>query len=102
MQTKQSRGKEAREVVGVGRPRKRVDLSKEFDEFKQRIQEFENKNEEIISRIRDAYTVKKKAVQEYPHVPVYPSAPQFPPHAYHHNDAESEASSCDYSQDVVF
>lgn len=31
MQTKQSRGKEAREVVGVGRPRKRVDLSKEFD-----------------------------------------------------------------------
>lgn len=35
-------------------------------------------------------------------MPVYPSAPQFPPHGYHHNDAESEASSCDYSQDVVF
>jgi hypothetical protein len=39
------------EGVNINRAKK-ADLAKEFDEFKQRIQEFEEKNEEIISRIR--------------------------------------------------
>lgn len=43
-QGKQPKQKEPREIVGIGRNKKRVDLSKEFEEFKQRIQEFENKN----------------------------------------------------------
>lgn len=109
-QSKQGKVKESREVVGIGRNKKRVDLSKEFEEFKQRIQEFENKNEEIISRIRDAYTVKKKATQQ----PEYPAPyPNYYPHpnpnvnpAQHHyyqnNDVQSVTSSCDYSKDVVF
>jgi hypothetical protein len=39
-QLKQGKGKEVKEVIGIGRTKKRPDLSKEFEEFKQRIQEF--------------------------------------------------------------
>lgn len=59
--------------------KKKVDLSKEFDEFKQRIQEFEDKNEEIINRIRDAYSHRKRAQQPTIY---YEATPEVPPLRY--------------------
>ena len=43
---------------------KKLDLTKQFQEFKHRIQEFEKKNDEIIGKIREAYNFKKRTLQK--------------------------------------
>jgi hypothetical protein len=74
-------------------------LSKEFDDFKLRIQSFENKNEEIINHIRNAYAEKKKAIQTSNIVPLAEmSSPQLFFDGF--NDVDSVASDEDYSKKV--
>jgi hypothetical protein len=79
---------------------KRADLTREFEDFKQKIQEFENKNEQIINRIREAYTFKKKAVENQN--PRRQTDPRSRVVYYDRGDeVNSVASSCDYSKNMV-
>lgn len=85
-------------MVNIHKNNKREDAIKQFQDFKLRIQEFENKNEQIINRIRDAYAVKKKVIQNSDLL----IERNIANHAhYKHYDGQS-ASSCDYSKNVVF
>ena len=84
-----------REQGGIPNKLKKSDLVKEFQDFKVKIQEFENKNDQIISRIREACSFKKKQKeQQLPHSRVV---------YYDRGDeADSLASSNDFSKNIVY